>query len=293
MEETGFDRPELLAEPDWVEAAREDPGVCIVDCSGGYGHSWAYIPGAVTLPVHFSLKDPDDPLHVIGRQHFADLMGSMGIRRETVVVVYDRHGGMAAARLWWVLTYYGHPDVRLLNGGWHRWRVEGRRFTLNLRKPEPTRYVPRTNQAVLARLDYLRTHLDDGELQLLDVRNASEWAGHNPWGNRRIGHIPGAMHCEWINAITADDRRVIRPAEELHERLNRLRLSPEREVVTHCQAGIRASHTAFVLTLLGFPRVRNYDGSMKEWANRDDTPLAGGPPDPEPVELRPVLGLAT
>ncbi|HKJ00676.1 MAG TPA: sulfurtransferase [bacterium] len=276
MEASNYDRQELLADPEWLDSVRDDPDLCIVDCSGGHGHTWAYIPGAVALPVHFSLKDPDDPLHVVDRQRFAQAMGQLGITKETTVVLYDRHGGMAAARVWWVLTYYGHAKVRVLNGGWHRWRAEGWPVSLNLKQRPPARFSPHPNQAVLARVDYVLKHLDDPDVQVLDVRNQSEWAGHNPWGNRRTGHIPGAMHWEWINSLAEDERRMFRPADELRAGLSKVGITPEHEVITHCQAGIRASQAALVLTLLGFPRVRNFDGSMKEWANSDSTPMENG-----------------
>lgn len=276
MEADSYARPELLAEPEWLVTVQDDPNVCIVDCSAGHGQKWAYIPNAVTLPVHFSLKDPDDPMHVVRGEQFAALMEQIGVSDDTTVVAYDRHGGMAAARLWWVLTYYGHRDSRLLNGGWHRWRAEGRPIVAKPSQRERGRFTPHRNKAVLATLDYLRKRVDDPDVQILDVRNPSESQGHNPWGNRRDGRIIGAIAWEWVHSLSEDISRRFRPAGELNAELAALGLSPEKEVVVHCQAGIRASHSSFVLSLLGYPRVRNYEASMREWANLPDTPMMNG-----------------
>lgn len=280
MDRNSYRRPELLAEPDWVDSVRDDPAVCIVDCSTGHGPKWAYIPGAVELPLHFSLKDPDDAVHVIPAAPFAEAMGRIGVTDTTTVVAYDRHGGMAAARLWWVLNYYGHEAVRLLNGGWHRWLAEGRPIALRPHPRAPGRFVPRPREAVLARLDYVRERMADPDVRIVDLRNASEWSGQNPWGNARAGHIPGAVHYEWVNSLNTDERRMFKSAPELWQGLEQAGVTPESEVITHCQAGIRASHGAFVLSLLGFDRVRNYEASMKEWANTPDAPLVSVAPDP-------------
>jgi thiosulfate/3-mercaptopyruvate sulfurtransferase len=279
MRHDTYARLELLAEPDWLQSAKDDPEVCVVDCSGGHDRQPAYIPGAVPLPVHFSLKDSDDPLHVMSRERFAEIMEQLGIGDDTTVVAYDRHAGMAAARLWWVLSYYGHAHTKLLNGGWHRWRAENRPRSLHPGRREPQHFTPRQDNTVLARKEYVRERLGDPDTQILDVRNRSEYGGHNPWGNRRVGHIPGALHWEWVNNLTDDRYRTLKPPGELWASLGKLGLAPEKEVITHCQAGIRASHAAFVLNVMGFPRVRNYEASMKEWANADDTPMEDEAPD--------------
>jgi thiosulfate/3-mercaptopyruvate sulfurtransferase len=278
MHPTTYGRPHLLAEPDWLDSHRDDPAVCLVDCSHTHGPKWAYIPGAVELSAHFALKDPADPVHVIGAAPFAALMGRMGVDEETTVVAYDRHGGMAAARLWWVLRYYGHGAAGLLNGGWHRWMAEGRSITLKPRPRAPARFESHPDDAVLARKDYVRARMDAPDARILDVRLASERSEANPWGNARAGQIPGAAHWEWINSLSADERRMFRPAAELREGLAAVGVTPAKEVITHCQAGIRASHGAFVLNLLGYERVRNYEASMKEWANAPDTPLESAAP---------------
>ena len=287
MAEPTYAQPELLAEPDWLESVRDDPTVRVIDCTRARERPWASIPGAAALPAHFSLKDPADPLHVIGPQPFAELMGRLGVSPETTVVAYDRHSGMAAARLWWVLSYYGHERAKVLNGGWHRWRAEQRPLASRPSEPVPARFTPRPNEAVLARMDYVRERLADGTAQILDVRNAAERAEPSPWGNRYGGVIPGALHWEWSDTLSADEQRRFRPAAELWAHLRAAGVAPEKEVITHCQAGIRSALMAFVLSLLGLERVRTYDASMKEWANTDGAPLvpapATAPPDPRPA----------
>ncbi len=126
---------------------------------------------------------------------------------------------------------------------------------------------------MLCGLDDVRASIDGGSTRILDARSDAEWFGTNSRGNARAGHLPGAIHLEWQDCLTDDDRRVVRPAAELRSILRAAGVPPESDVITYCQGGIRAAHLAFVLTLLGYEHVRIYDGSMREWANRDDTPL--------------------
>lgn len=269
----GYARPELLAEPDWLWERRDDPMVRVIDCATLEAYRRAHIPGAVGLPVHNWIKDPADKRFVMGPEAFAELMGKLGVSGDTTVVTYDDNHSLFACRLWWVLNYYGHTDTKVLNGGWHRWLSEGRPLTFHETRPEPGRFTPRPNEGVICRLDELKAKLGDPRVQVMDMRSDAEWLGTNDHGNKRAGHVPGALHLEWLNYMTEDGRRMFKPASELRAMLDRAGISPQSEVVTHCQAAIRAAHGALVLSLLGWDRVRVYDGSMLEWANRDDTPL--------------------
>jgi thiosulfate/3-mercaptopyruvate sulfurtransferase len=145
--------------------------------------------------------------------------------------------------------------------------------TFHQTRPEPGSFTPRANEALICRVDDLRARVGDKQLTILDVRSDEEWLGTNTRSNKRAGHVPGAVHLEWLNFVDSDDSRKFKPAPVLQGLLRDAGADTSQEVVTYCQGGIRAAHAAFVLTLLGSDRVRNYDGSMRDWANRDDTPL--------------------
>lgn len=270
----GYGRPELLAETEWLWEHRNDPGIRIVDCRPLEAYHAGHIAGAVPLREHNWLKDPENKLFVMPAERFAALMGSLGVGDGTTVVAYSADAGLQAARLWWVLTYYGHEQAKVLNGGWDRWVAEGRPIGTYEPQPEPAVFTAKPNDAVVCRLDELKARLQDPQLQVLDARSDGEWTGGaNPHGNRRVGHIPGAAHLEWARFVDREKHGAFRPAGELRQLLAEAGVRPGSEVVSHCQAAIRAAHAAFVLALVGWDRVRVYDGSMAEWANRDDTPL--------------------
>ena len=229
----GYARPELLAEPDWLWERRDDPKLRVIDCAPLEAYRRAHIPGAVGLPVHFYIKDPADETYVMPPDAFADLMSKLGVSDDTTVVTYDDNNSLVAARLWWVLNYYGHSDVKVLDGGWHRWLTEGRPVTFHQTRPAPGRFTARPNEAIICRVDDLKAKLGDPGVQIMDMRTDEEWLGTNDRGNKRVGHVPGAVHLEWINYITKDDRRVFKPAAELRAMLAEAGIKPESEVVTY------------------------------------------------------------
>ncbi|GIW13883.1 MAG: hypothetical protein KatS3mg062_1322 [Tepidiforma sp.] len=200
-------------------------------------------------------------------------MGRLGVTNDTLVIPYDDNNALLAARMWWVLNYYGHANVRVLNGGWHRWLTEGRPITFHATRPAPTAFTARPNPELIADAEYLKAHLEDPACQVLDARTDEEWNGTNDRGNRRVGHVPGAQHLEWVRFVETGDTRRFLPAEEIERLLNEAGLRRDRATITYCQGGIRAAHAAFAMALVGYDNVRVYDGSMRDWANRDDTPL--------------------
>ncbi len=273
-----YARPELLAEPDWLSQHLDDPGVRIIDCAVLEAYRRAHIPGAVHLPVHYYIKEAGPPgadhgTFVMPPAEFEALMSRLGVSNDTLVVTYDDNNALVAARLWWVLNYYGHANVKVLNGGWHRWLTEGRPITFHATRPKPAIFTARPNPGLIADADYLKRRIGDPACQILDARTDAEWDGTNDRGNRRVGRVPGAKHLEWVRFVeTADTRRFL-PAEEIEQLLTDAGFTRDRATITYCQGGIRAAHAAFAMTLVGYDDVRVYDGSMRDWANRDDTPL--------------------
>ncbi|WBL35566.1 sulfurtransferase [Tepidiforma flava] len=274
----GYARPELLAEPDWLQQHLDDPGVRIIDCAVLEAYRRAHIPGAVHLPVHYYIKEAGPPgadhgTFVMPPAEFEALMGRLGVSNDTLVVTYDDNNALVAARLWWVLNYYGHTNVKVLNGGWHRWLTEGRPITFHATRPKSASFTARPNPDLIADAEYLKARIGDPGCQILDARTDAEWDGTNDRGNRRVGRVPGAKHLEWVRFVeTADTRRFL-PAEAIERLLAEAGFARGRATITYCQGGIRAAHAAFAMTLVGYDDIRVYDGSMRDWANRDDTPL--------------------
>ncbi|MCC6386537.1 MAG: sulfurtransferase [Dehalococcoidia bacterium] len=274
-----YARPELLVEPEWVAEHANDANVRIIDCAVLEAYRRAHIPEAVHLPVHYYIKekDPEGTDHgtlVMPKEEFEALMGSLGVSNDTLVITYDDNNALVASRLWWVLNYYGHTNVKVLNGGWHRWLTEGRPVTFHSTRAPKATFTATAHPEILATVEQLKDeHANPSACQVLDARTDGEWDGTNNRGNRRAGRVPNAKHLEWVRFVTTDDRRVFLPADEIQGLLDEAGIARDKPTITYCQGGIRAAHAAFTLTLLGYDNVRVYDGSMREWANRDDTPL--------------------
>jgi len=271
-----YAHPELLVEPDWVAEHAADPGVRIIDCATLEAYRRAHIPGAVHLPVHYYIKEDGPPgedhgTFVMGQSAFEELMSTLGVGNDTTVVTYDDNNALVASRLWWVLRYYGHTNAKVLNGGWHRWLTENRPVTFHATRPPRAAFTATPEPSLIASADDLLAGHADAGCQVLDARTDGEWEGTNSRGNARSGRVPNARHLEWLKFVeTADTRRFL-PAEEMERLLQEAGITRNKPTITYCQGGIRAAHAAFAMTLLGYDRVRVYDGSMRDWANRDDS----------------------
>jgi thiosulfate/3-mercaptopyruvate sulfurtransferase len=172
-----------------------------------------------------------------------------------------------------VLKYYGHTNAKVLNGGWHRWLTEGRPVTFHGTRAPKGSFSATPNPDIYATVDYLKEMHTNPACQVLDARTDQEWDGTNDRGNKRSGRVPGAHHMEWVRFVATDDNRKFLPAAEIEALLKSAGIERDKPTITYCQGGIRAAHAAFVMELLGYKDVRVYDGSMREWANREDTPL--------------------
>jgi len=278
-----FPNAHMLVDADWLAEHLQDEKLRIVDCAwdvAAYGR--AHIPGAIARPGHPYIKAKDaegaNTVHIADADAVRAMCREMGIGPHTDVVVYDDWGTLFATRLWWVLRCYGLERVRVLNGGWQGWVAAGHPVSFAaVTVPDVPLLELVVDPARIISLEELRDRYQDDDLQILDVRSDEEYRGLEARGNKRQGRIPGALHQEWNrlleNSRDAKAVRSLRSEEEVRVLIEEAGLDPEKTVVTHCQAAIRATYTAFVLELMGFPSVRVYDGSMEEWANRDDTPL--------------------
>jgi thiosulfate/3-mercaptopyruvate sulfurtransferase len=277
-----YAHPERLVTTDWLAQHLDDDNLAIVESDEDVLlYETGHIPGAVKVDWHTELNDPVTRDYVDGAT-FAALMSDKGISRDTTVVIYGDRNNWWAAYALWVFSLFGHPDVRLLDGGRAAWVAEGRPMTTDVPTPQRTDYpvVERDDSRIRAFKDQVAAHLGQ---PMVDVRSPGEYSGellHMPdypqEGAVRGGHIPGAVNVPWAKAAAEDGR--FRPREELEQLYGQeAQLAPTDDVIVYCRIGERSSHTWFVLThLLGYERVRNYDGSWTEWGNSVRVPISRG-----------------
>ncbi|MCS6802442.1 MAG: sulfurtransferase [Chloroflexota bacterium] len=269
---TRYANPDLLIETDQLASRLQHPRLRIVDLRSKEKYHAGHIPGAVWFDTAL-LKDPVDKLYAPSPANVAKIMGEHGIANETHVVAYDDQGGLWAARLWWVLDYYGHSNAQVLNGGWNKWAKEGRPIETEVPSVAPATFTPKLNDTVVCALDYVLNATKRSDVVIVDARTAAEYNGTDVRAARG-GHIPNAVNIDWQRTVTNDDVRVWKPAAELRQLYEAAGVTPEKEVITYCQTAVRAAHTLFTLRLLGYKNVRTYDGSWAEYGNRPDTPIA-------------------
>lgn len=226
-----YARDDLLVEGSWLQEHLNDPNLRIVDCDTRDAYRRAHIPGAV-FPSDTFLKNPEDRRFVMTPEQFAAEMKSLGIDDDTFVVAYDQASN-TASRFWWALNYYGHTNVRVLNGSWLQWLAEGRPTSTKSESYTTEKpFTPRVNESLLATADYILANLDNPNVVIWDVRSDGEWDGSNTRGNKRQGHMPGAAHLEWTNNYEQDDLKRWKSADALREQLEACGITPEKEIIT-------------------------------------------------------------
>ncbi|QCU78166.1 sulfurtransferase [Citricoccus sp. SGAir0253] len=277
-----YAHPEKLVSTQWVADHVGDDDVVVLESDEDtLLYSTGHVPGALKIDWHTELNDPVTR-DFIGPEEFARVLGAKGITRDTTVVFYGDKSNWWAAYALWVFTLYGHPDTRLMDGGRDKWLAEGRETTREVPEVTPVEYpvTPRDDSTERASRDEVLQHLGK---PLVDVRSPLEYTGETTHmegypqeGTLRGGHIPTAASVPWARAANEDG--TFRSREEL-ERIYRdeAGLGTSDDVVAYCRIGERSSHTWFVLRhLLGYEKVRNYDGSWTEWGNSVRLPIAVG-----------------
>jgi thiosulfate/3-mercaptopyruvate sulfurtransferase len=279
-----YAHPERLVTADWLQEHLDDPELVIVESDEDVLlYETGHIPGAVKIDWHTELQDPVQRDY-LDSEAFAELLTAKGIARDHTVVFYGDNFNWWAAYALWVFSLFGHPDLRLLNGGRQKWVADGRELTTTVTTRQATDYpvVPRDDSRIRAFRQQVEAHLDvDGTL--VDVRSPEEYRGdklHMPdypqEGALRGGHIRGAVNIPWKKAANEDG--TFKAAGDLAKLYGEYAgLGPDDDIIAYCRIGERSSHTWFVLSsLLGYDHVRNYDGSWTEWGNLVGAPIQKG-----------------
>ncbi len=283
-----YAHPERLVSTEWLAERLGQPGLVVVESDEDVLlYETGHIPGAVKIDWHTELNDPVVRDYVDGEQ-FAALLGSKGIARDTTVVIYGDKNNWWAAYALWVFTLFGHEDVRLLDGGRDLWIAEGRPLTTDATEVTPVDYpvIERDDSVIRAFKDDVLAHFGN---PLIDVRSPEEYNGERTSapaypeeGALRAGHIPTAASVPWARAAASDGTFKSRAELDSIYR-EEAGLADGDDVIAYCRIGERSSHTWFVLAhLLGFEKVRNYDGSWTEWGSAVRVPITTGS---EPGEL--------
>jgi thiosulfate/3-mercaptopyruvate sulfurtransferase len=271
---------DVLVETEWLEEHLDDENIRIVEVDENPAlYAEAHIPGAIGFDWKRDLQD-QVKRDFLGPEAFGELLGSRGISDEHTIVLYGDRNNWFAAYTYWYLKYYGHDDVKLLNGPREKWIAEGRATTKDAPSFEPQSFLAQEGDATIrAKRDEVMAALGE-DINLVDVRSPQEYsgeliamAGYEQEGAQRGGHIPGAASVPWSQAVTEDG--TFKSADELRDLYTgKGVINGDTPVIAYCRIGERSAHTWFVLhELLGLDDVKNYDGSWTEWGNMVDVPV--------------------
>jgi len=268
-----YPNPELLIETGDLATRVREADLRLVDIRTPDEYEKGHVPGAVFLAWQ-ALDDlaANRQGFPISKAKAEGLFGGLGIGETARVVAYDgpktQYG---AARLFFVLEFFGHDRVQVLNGGFTKWAKEGRPISTEAHAPAPAIFVARPRPELVATAEEVRGKLGQSSVCLLDARSAYEYAGEDIRA-KRGGRIPGAVNVDYLSTLRKEDL-AFKSVEELQRIFEAVKVTPERETITYCHTGPRAAHDYFVLRLLGYPKVKVYDGSWAEWGNSEILPI--------------------
>ena len=269
--ESKYTRETLLTTVAELQSKLGSANLCIIDVRPAEDYARGHIPGATHFDLFgLSLVDTGEaPLKafLFMIHHVLELRG---VSETKEVVFYEDNSGMRAARGLWFLEFYGHPNVKMLDGGFREWKAAGAPVTTEAAAPKAAVFKVSERREVLATAGDTLRSLNKENIAILDTRSAGEYYGTHVRAARG-GAIPGAIHIEWTDNIAADGK--FKSNAELKAMYDQAGITPDKEVVSYCQGGYRAAHSYVALRLLGFSKVRNYIGSWKEWGDRTDLPI--------------------
>ena len=275
-----YAHPEALVSTEWVAEHGGDANVRLVEVDvDTSAYEQGHIAGAVGWNWQSQLQQPVRR-DLASKEEIEQLLGGSGIANDTTVILYGDNNNWFAAWAYWQLKYYGHGDVRIMNGGRAKWEAEGRSLATDAPSyPAATYTASDGDQSIRAYRDQVLALTNAGSISLVDVRSPAEFSGEllapvnvPQEGSQRGGHIPGASNIPWGQAV--DEDGTFKSADALLELYGGKGIDGGRETIAYCRIGERSSHSWFVLTqLLGFQNVRNYDGSWTEWGSIVGAPI--------------------
>ncbi len=276
----GYVNGDLLITPAELAALLADesgPRPLVLDMRPPEAYASAHVPGAIHLDLWgLSLIDTDPAPLKAFMWMIEHVLAIHGVTAGTPIVVYDEQSGIRAARAFWFLEYFGHHAVRVLDGGFGAWTRESRPVTREASPPPKSEWTGTREERTIATWREVLEAIPRNDAVILDTRSEGEHRGTIVRA-KRGGAIPNAVNVEWTRNLTPEG--TFKPAADLKKMYEEAGVTPDREVITYCQGGYRAAHSYLALRLLGYPRVRNYVGSWKEWGDREDLPIAT--PEPE------------
>jgi thiosulfate/3-mercaptopyruvate sulfurtransferase len=276
----GYVNGNLLITPAELAALLADesgPRPLVLDLRPPEAYASAHAPGAIHLDLWgLSLIDTDPAPLKAFMWMIEHVLAIHGVTAGTPIVVYDEQSGIRAARAFWFLEYFGHHAVRVLDGGFGAWTRESRPVTREASPPPKSEWTGTREERTIATWREVLEAIPRNDAVILDTRSEGEHRGTIVRA-KRGGAIPNAVNVEWTRNLTPEG--TFKPAADLKKMYEEAGVTPDREVITYCQGGYRAAHSYLALRLLGYPRVRNYVGSWKEWGDREDLPIAT--PEPE------------
>ena len=273
VHQRGYTHPELLAETGWLAEHLDDSNVRIVDARPPQQYGAGHIPGAVNLPGTNGIPRTADG-EMASPEEFSGVAGKLGIGNGSTIIVYDmpnQHMGLVA----WAFLYYGHRDVRLLDGGFEKWTREGRTVSTEPANYPEAIFNAKPVDAIYCSLSHAKAAHDRPQSVFWDTRSLAEFHGAGEGHGKpppRPGHIEGAVHLDWLELIEPDTK-TFKPAPELRALLESKGITPEREVNTYCGGGRRGSIGTLVLKLLGYDNARSYVAGFSQWSRQPDTPV--------------------
>lgn len=275
-----YSHPEYLVETDWVEEHLDDPNVRVIESDeDALLYDMKHIPGAVRIDWFTTLQHPVRR-DFLTKEEFEDVCERAGITNDTALVFYGDKSNWFACYALWIFEYYGHKNVKIMNGGRAKWEQEGKPMTREILTYTPSEYVAsEPDKSIRAFREQVFAQIESKK-PLVDVRSPQEYSGelismpnYPQEGAQRGGHIPGAVSIPWSKAVDEADSTFKSP-EELRSLYEEKGITPDKEIIAYCRIGERSSLTWFALKyLLGYPNVKNYDGSWTEWGNLVDAPI--------------------
>ena len=269
----GYARPELLVDAAWLAQHLNDPNIRIVDIRArGYGDG--HIPEAVFVDSNWIRNPKAPPTFLPTPEEFEALMSKLGISNTTRVIAYDERGGIYAARLWWILNYYGHSNVALLDGGWVKWAADQRPTSAATPAPVPAVFHVKPGTVKVATADQVKAAINNPAMKLIDARTQGEIDGKDLRNIKRGGFIESSIPVYWEDTLDPVTK-TFKPAADIAKLYRDKGIGANDNVTVYCQVGMRASHDIFTLALIGHDpaKLANYYGAWEEWGNRDDTPI--------------------